>query len=592
MTSGVRAKSDDTPWKSETKTAVKPSSDLINPTPPVIVGNNVNWNIGTLPAGQSVTITFQVQVENPYIGPAQVSNQGSVTADGGINVLTDDPSVAGLNNPTVTPIDAPPDINIKDANVGEPASGTTSMLFAVTLSVPASGPVSVNYATANGGATPATGGTCVGGADYETTNGTVNFVAGQQIQTIAIPVCADATVEGDETFLVNLNTPTNGIIVDGQATGTITPNTPGVTLISELRTSGPGGTNDDFVEIYNNTNSPLTVTASDASAGYGLYKMGAACGDTPVLLGTIPNGTVIPARGHYLFVGSAYSLANYGGTGAAAGNLTMTSDIENDRNVALFNTNNVLNISSTTRLDAVGFGSNIGNNCDLLREGTNLGAASGSTSEHSFVRKLATGTPQDTNDNVADFQIVTTTPATPVGTNATPGLGAPGPENMLSPIQRNATIKASLIDTGVASTSPPNRVRDTTPDIPNNSTFGTLDFRRKFTNNTGATVTRLRFRIVDVTTAPQPAGTADLRARTSGNLIVTITGGSMISVLGTTLEAPPAQPNGGGQNSTMSAGTVTLATPLANGASINLHFLTGVQQGGGFRFFINVEALP
>ena len=66
----------------------------------------------------------------------------------------------------------------------------------------------------------------------------------------------------------------------------------------------------------------------------------------------------------------------------------------------------------------------------------------------------------------------------------------------------------------------------------------------------------------------------------------------MISVIGSTLETPPAQPNGGGQNSTLSAGTVTLATPLAAGASINMRFLMGVQQNGGFRFFINVEALP
>jgi hypothetical protein len=594
VTSGVGAKSDIIRSKSETKSAVKPTSDLVNPTPPVVVGNNVNWNLGTLPAGQSVTITFQVQVENPYDGPAQVSNQGTITADGGINVLTDDPSIAGVNNPTVTPIDVPVDVSIKDATVAEPPSSTTSMLFTVTLSAPATGPVSVNYATADGGATPATGGTCGGGgADYATTNGTVNFVSGQQVQTIAIQVCSDGTVEPDETFLVNLSTPTNGIIVDGQATGTITAaNTPGTTLISELRTSGPGGTNDDFVEIYNNTNSPLTVAASDASAGYGLYKAGATSGDTPVLIGTIPNGTIIPARGHYLFVGSAYSLANYGGTGAAAGNLTMTADIENDRNVGLFNTSNVANISSTTRLDAVGFGPSTGGNFDLLREGTNLATANGSTSEYSFVRKLATGTPQDTNDNVADFVVVTTTPATPVGTNATPGLGAPGPENQTSPLQRNATIKASLVDTGVASTASPNRVRDTTPDIPNNSTFGTLDIRRKFTNNTGGPVTRLRFRIVDVTTFPQPGGTADLRARTSGNVTVTITGGSMVSVIGTTLEVPPAQPNGGGQNSTMSAGTVTLGTPIANGASINVHFLLGVQQNGGFRFFINVEALP
>ena len=54
-------------------------------TPPVIVGNNLTWNVGTLPAGQSVTITFQVTVNTPPPSFTQVSNQGTVTADGGIN---------------------------------------------------------------------------------------------------------------------------------------------------------------------------------------------------------------------------------------------------------------------------------------------------------------------------------------------------------------------------------------------------------------------------------------------------------------------------------------------------------------------------
>ena len=41
----------------------------------------------------------------------------------------------------------------------------------------------------------------------------------------------------------------------------------------------------------------------------------------------------------------------------------------------------------------------------------------------------------------------------------------------------------------------------------------------------------------------------------------------------------------------MSAGIITMATPLANGVSINLHFVVGVQQTGNYRFFVNVEAL-
>jgi hypothetical protein len=63
-------------------------------------------------------------------------------------------------------------------------------------------------------------------------------------------------------------------------------------------------------------------------------------------------------------------------------------------------------------------------------------------------------------------------------------------------------------------------------------------------------------------------------------------------VHGTTLETPPIQLKGGGLNSTLASGTVTLGTPLANGASINVQFLLGVQQPGTFRFLINIEALP
>jgi hypothetical protein len=63
-------------------------------------------------------------------------------------------------------------------------------------------------------------------------------------------------------------------------------------------------------------------------------------------------------------------------------------------------------------------------------------------------------------------------------------------------------------------------------------------------------------------------------------------------VQGTTLEQPPSQPNGGGFNSTMSAGIITLATPLANGASLDVRWLNGIQQTGTFKLYLNVEALP
>src|ERR1043165_10255709 len=46
------------------------------------------------------------------------------------------------------------------------------------------------------------------------------------------------------------------------------------------------------------------------------------------------------------------------------------------------------------------------------------------------------------------------------------------PENLSSPIERNASFAVNMLDSCVASTSPPNRVRDFTSDPPHNPTFG------------------------------------------------------------------------------------------------------------------------
>ena len=111
-------------------------------------------------------------------------------------------------------------------------------------------------------------------------------------------------------------------------------------------------------------------------------------------------------------------------------------------------------------------------------------------------------------------------------------------------------------------------------------------------------MTRVRWRVIDLTTFPAPSGISDLRPRTSTAVGVTVdrapcgSGTSNVTVQGTTLEQQPSQPNGGGFNSSLSSGTVTLATPLANGATLDLRFLLGIQQTGSFKFYVNVEALP
>lgn len=379
--------------------------------------------------------------------------------------------------------------------------------------------------------------------------------------------------------------------------------TAGQLVISEFRVRGPNGANDEFIEIANVSGADHTVAAASGT-GYGVA---ASDGVTRC---SIPNGTVIPNRGHYLCVNSVgYSLASYpaGNGTTATGDATYTTDIADNAGIAIFNNNTgggsyVL----ANRLDAVGSTSEANT---LYKEGTGYPALVPFSIDYAFARDEcgkggsittfgvcpSNGVLKDTNNNAADFVFVDTN-----GTSAGAGqrLGAPGPQNLSSPIQRNASFAGNLLDTCVSSTSPPNRVRDFTSDPANNSTFGTLDIRRTIVNNTGGNVTRLRYRVIDLTTFPAPSGIADLRPRTSTAVVVTVdrppcgSGTSNVTVNGTTLEQPPSQPNGGGFNSSMSSGTITLATPLANGASIDVRYLLGIQQTGSFKFYLNIEALP
>ena len=216
-------------------------------------------------------------------------------------------------------------------------------------------------------------------------------------------------------------------------------------------------------------------------------------------------------------------------------------------------------------------------------------------------RALTLGTPRDTNNNSFDFVFGDTNGTFVSGLGQL--LAAPGPENLDGPIQRNAAMPGFLIDQTTTSNVYPNRERDLTSDPVNNSTFGTMTIRRRVVNNTGQPVIKLRFRIINMTTFPPSGSLADVRARSVGDTVVSIndtttcTAASLsapcaVTARGTTLETPPAQPNGGGIDSSLNVGFITLNAPLANGASVDVQFLLGIQTTGTFRFFVNVEALP
>ena len=393
----------------------------------------------------------------------------------------------------------------------------------------------------------------------------------------------------------------------------------GSLIISEFRFRGPGSgpvemkpvgggeeaggpreptaqDTDEFVEFYNNTDSDITVSTLDNSPGWALVASDGAARFI------IPNGTVIPARAHFLATGPGYSLGDYG-----QGDPVLlpsspdfpfpfyTDEIPDGSGIALFGTADPSNFNVENRLDAAGYAT-----VDALyREGVGFPAAGDEATadiEYSFVRKVCVtagagcgaGRPKDTSENANDFVVVSTNGApTTLGGR----LGAPGPEGLTSPVNGNAVMTGSLLDPSVSASQAPNRVRDYEQNPAQHSPQGTLSIRRTITNHTGAPVYYLAFRIIDMTTYPVPSGTADLRAINSGDIEVTVNG-SPVNVRGTYVEQPPNQPNGGGVNSSMGVGYINLSeNTLQDGESVSVQFLLGIVQTGNYRFYVNIEML-
>ena len=94
-------------------------------------------------------------------------------------------------------VPGPARIRVEDARAKE--GKDASLDFAVTLSRAASGPVSVDYATADG--------TAAAGADYTATSGTLTFAVGETAKTVSVALLDDAIDEGKETFTLRLSNP-------------------------------------------------------------------------------------------------------------------------------------------------------------------------------------------------------------------------------------------------------------------------------------------------------------------------------------------------------------------------------------------------
>jgi len=167
---------------------------------------------------------------------------------------------AGTGTGTITDNDTAT-IRISDVTTTETDPGTTvDAVLNVTLSVPSSLPVSVNYAT--------TPGTATSGVDYTAASGTVTFAPGEVSKPVAVTLLGDLLNEANETINVDLTVPVNATISDSRGVITIAENDPlpSITVNDISVTEGNSGTKTATFTLTMSAPSGRNVTVTYATA--------------------------------------------------------------------------------------------------------------------------------------------------------------------------------------------------------------------------------------------------------------------------------------------------------------------------------------
>ena len=198
-------------------------------------------------------------------------------------------------------------------------------------------------------------------------------------------------------------------------TPTPTPTVNSPIVISEFRTRGPSGASDEFIELYNNSDSAFDVS--------GWKIKGSNSSGTVTTRVTIASGTSIPARGHFLTTNSSSG----GYSGSVAGNQTYTSGITDDGGIAITD-------ASDTVSDQGGMSSG-----SAFKEGTVLTPLTTNTNQ-SYERQPggSLGSTQDTNNNANDFVLITSDPQN-LSSAPTPG-GSPTPTPTPTPTPSSLSV--------------------------------------------------------------------------------------------------------------------------------------------------------
>ncbi|HEY5158214.1 MAG TPA: lamin tail domain-containing protein [Anaerolineales bacterium] len=247
----------------------------------------------------------------------------------------------------------------------------------------------------------------VNGSCFDSNNNVFDFTTinpgDPQNLTSALTICAGPT---DTPTSTQTATPT----LTPTASATSTPSAALHVVISEFRSQGPFGADDEFIELYNPTGAAVNI-------GGWIIKRSSSCGTSSYNLLSITSGTILQAGQHFLAATTASHIPSP--------DQNFSPAITDDGGLALVN-------ASGSVVDQVGM-------CisTLYREGTNLVPLSGNTNQSYERRPGGSTSCYDLDNNAADFALISPSQ----------------PQNKASPI---------LMCTGVV-TSTPTRTPTATP---------------------------------------------------------------------------------------------------------------------------------
>lgn len=219
---------------------------------------------GTIPAGQTST-TIHV----PIVGDDE--DEASETLAVELSDVAGALLADGVATGTIVNDDVK-GLRVADATMNEGNTGTTEMVFTVSLAGVAAADVTFQYATFQG--------TARAGVDYHQVAGTATIAAGQTSTVIRVPIIGDWVREADEMFSLAVSGVTGAVAVQGHATGTIVNDdhdaVPPTAQLGRLAAAVPGSRTYRFNVTYRDAGVGLrsaTINSQDVLVvGPRLYK--------------------------------------------------------------------------------------------------------------------------------------------------------------------------------------------------------------------------------------------------------------------------------------------------------------------------------